>query len=76
MEYAEAMSEAPPQVTVELSEKLLEHGAPATVELVTWIGPTNMMTRSNIAMGMTSRGFSKMCARPLAKPSARHTAPG
>src|SRR5262245_10066408 len=75
MEYAEAMSKTPPRVTDELSDRLLEQlGAPAMVELATWIGAANMMTRSNIAMGIKSQGFSKVCARPLAKPSARYTA--
>jgi AhpD family alkylhydroperoxidase len=75
MEYAEAMSKTPPRVTDELSHKLLEQlGAPAMVELAAWVGAANMVTRGNIAMGITSQGFSKVCERPLAKPSGRYSA--
>jgi AhpD family alkylhydroperoxidase len=71
MEYAEAMSETPPQVTDELSARLLEQlGAPALVELTAVVGLANMASRTNIAMGIESQGFSKACSLPLAQPSA------
>ncbi|MEX2552595.1 MAG: carboxymuconolactone decarboxylase family protein [Actinomycetota bacterium] len=71
MEYAEAMSETPPQVTDELSARLLEQlGAPALVELTAVVGFANMSSRGNIAMGIESQGFSKACRLPLAQPSA------
>ena len=70
MEYAEAMSETPPQVTDQLSARLLEQlGAPALVELTAVVGLANMASRSNIAMGIESQGFSKACKLPLAQPS-------
>jgi AhpD family alkylhydroperoxidase len=71
MEYAEAMSETPPRVTDELSDRLLERlGAPAMVELVATVAFANMTTRSNTALGIESQGFSKECKLPLAQPSA------
>jgi AhpD family alkylhydroperoxidase len=71
MEYAEAMSETPPQVTDELSDRLLERlGPPAMVELVATVAFANMTTRSNTALGIESQGFSKECKLPLARPSA------
>ena len=71
MEYAEAMSETPPRVTDELSERLLTQlGAPALVELTAVVGFANSTTRSNTALGIESQGFSKACPIPLAQRSA------
>jgi AhpD family alkylhydroperoxidase len=71
MEYAEAMSETPPQVTDELSARLLDQlGAPAMVELTAWVAFSNMSTRMNVALGIGSQGFSEVCSLPLARPSA------
>jgi alkylhydroperoxidase family enzyme len=68
MEYAEAMSETPTQVTDELFARLLEQlGAPAMVELTALVGFANMSTRRNTAMGIESQGFSKACSLPLAQ---------
>lgn len=68
MEYAEAMSETPPRVTDDLAARLLEQlGAPAMVELTALVGFSNMTTRTNIAMGIETQGFSKVCALPLAQ---------
>lgn len=70
MEYAEAMSMTPPQVTDEQSARLLgQLGAPALVELTAAVGFANLTARSNTALGITSQGFSKVCALPLAQPS-------
>jgi alkylhydroperoxidase family enzyme len=72
MEYAEAMSETPPRVTDELSDRLLAQlGAAAMVELNAWVGFANMTTRCNASLGIESQGFSAACAIPLAaRPSA------
>jgi alkylhydroperoxidase family enzyme len=71
MEYAEAMTQTPPQVTDEMSARLLEQlGAPGMVELTAWIGLANSMARGNTAMGIEGQGFSKVCNLPLARPSA------
>ena len=52
MEYAEAMTETPPQVTDELFARLLEQlGAPAMVELTAVVGFANMTTRGNVGDG-------------------------
>lgn len=75
MEYAEAMSQTPPQVTDELSARLLDRlGAAALVELTAWVAFANMSTRANTALGIESQGFSKACAIPLAAPSERYAA--
>src|SRR4051794_11616793 len=72
MEYAEAMSETPPRVTDELSERLLKKlGAPALLELTAVVGFANSTTRGNTALGIESQGFSAACTVPLAQPSAR-----
>ena len=70
LEYAEAMSQTPPTVTDELSARLLDALGPAAlVELTAWIGMANFATRTNVAMGIESEGFSKVCALPLAERS-------
>jgi alkylhydroperoxidase family enzyme len=72
MEYAEAMSQTPPTVTDEQSASLLDQlGAPALVELTAYIALANMSTRSNVALGVESHGFSAACdLEPLAVPAA------
>lgn len=71
MDYAEAMSETPPRVTDELSGRLLDQiGAAALVELTAWVAFANMAARTNTALGIESQGFSKVCERPLAQPTA------
>jgi alkylhydroperoxidase family enzyme len=72
MEYAEAMSQTPPTVTDEQSASLLDQlGAPALVELTAYIALANMYTRSNVALGIESHGFSAACdLEPLAVPAA------
>jgi alkylhydroperoxidase family enzyme len=73
LEYAEAMSQTPPTVTDELSAQLLEQlGAPALVELTSWIGTANQMARTNVALGIEAQGFAASCG--LAPMAARRTA--
>ena len=73
MEYAEAMSETPPRVTDEMSARLLEQlGAPALVELTAIVGFANLTARGNVAMGIESQEFSKVCSLPLAQPSREY----
>jgi alkylhydroperoxidase family enzyme len=71
MEYAEAMSQTPPTVTDELSQRLLHQlGAPALVELTAFIALANLYTRTNTALGIESQGFSAACdLKPLAVPT-------
>lgn len=75
MEYAEAMSATPPTVTDELSARLLgQLGAPALVELTAVVGFANSTTRSNVALGIESQGFSAACELPLARPTPGYAA--
>jgi len=74
LEYAEAMTNTPPTVTDELSARLLDRLGPAAlVELTAFIAFSNMATRSNVALGIESQGFSAACEIPLA---ARPESPG
>ncbi len=67
LEYAEAMTNTPPTVTDDLSARLLDRlGAAAMVELTAFIGFSNLSTRSNVALGIESQGFSGACEIPLA----------
>jgi alkylhydroperoxidase family enzyme len=72
LEYAEAMSQTPPAVTDELSARLLAQlGAPALVELTSWIGMANQAARTNVALGIEAQGFAAACGlAPLAQPGA------
>jgi len=65
------MSQTPLTVTDELSARLLDRlGAPALVELTAYVALANMYARSNIALGVTSQGFSAACdLKPLAVPA-------
>lgn len=75
MEYAEAMTHTPPRVTDEMSARLLDQiGAPALVELTAVVGFANLTARGNVAMGIHSQEYSKVCALPLARPSAGYAA--
>jgi len=72
MEFAEAMTETPPRVTDELSARLLDRLGPAAlVELTAIIGLANLYTRTNVALGVESQGFSASChLEPLALSAA------
>jgi alkylhydroperoxidase family enzyme len=72
MEYAEAVTNTPPTVTDELSARLLERLGPAAlIELTAFIAFSNLSTRSNVALGIESQGFSAACEVPLAAPTER-----
>jgi alkylhydroperoxidase family enzyme len=74
MEFAEAMSDTPPHVTDELFARLLDAlGAPAMLELTGVVAFANLTTRTNVALGVESQGFSKDCKIPLAQPSRSMT---
>ncbi|MDG4797347.1 carboxymuconolactone decarboxylase family protein [Micromonospora sp. WMMD1082] len=70
LEYAEAMSQTPPTVTDELSARLLTQlGAPALIELTSWIAFANQAARTNFALGIEAQGFAAACGLPpLARP--------
>jgi alkylhydroperoxidase family enzyme len=71
LEYAEAMSQTPPTVTDDLSGRLLAALGPAAlVELTSFVAVANLATRTNVALGVESQGFSATCdLKPLAAPS-------
>ena len=71
MEYAEAASQTPPEVTDELSDALLaELGPAALVELAARVAFMNMSARMNIALGIGSEHFADSCGLPpLAVPA-------
>ena len=72
MEYAEAMTVTPPQVPDELSARLLDRlGAPALIELGAVVGFANLTARGNVALGIQSEEYSKVCELPLARPTER-----
>lgn len=70
LEYAEAMSVTPLEVTDRMVEKLVDQlGAEAVVELTQMIALENMRSRFNSAAGLQSQGYSDVCELPLAVPS-------
>jgi alkylhydroperoxidase family enzyme len=71
LEYAEAMSQTPTTVTDELSARLLDQlGAPALLELTSFIGLANFYSRSNTAIGVEAEGLAASCdLQPLAVPA-------
>jgi alkylhydroperoxidase family enzyme len=67
LEYAESMTNTPPTVTDELSARLLDRLGPAAlIELTVFIAFSNLSTRTNTALGISSQGFSAACGVPLA----------
>jgi AhpD family alkylhydroperoxidase len=62
LEYAEAMTATPPEVTDEMSEALrADLGDEAFVELTMMIAVENERSRFNSALGLTSQGFKDHC---------------
>ena len=72
LEYAEAMTQTPPAVTDEQSERLLDQlGAPALVELTAFIAAANMVSRNNVTLGIQAEGVAAACGLPpLATPTS------
>jgi len=68
-EYAEAISNTPPTVTVAMVASLHDQLGPAAlVELTSVIGFANLTTRGNVALGIESEGFAAACdLKPLAE---------
>lgn len=66
--YAEAMTHTPPTVTDAMSARLLDAlGAPALLELTSYIGLANYYARSNTALGIEAEGLAASCdLAPLA----------
>lgn len=67
MNYAEAMTADPPEVTDEQVHRLeAALGPTALVELTMMVGVENLRSRVNAALGLSSQGFSDRCPVPLA----------
>jgi AhpD family alkylhydroperoxidase len=67
LEYAEAMTQTPVDVSDELFARLREHfDEPQLVELTMAIGLENLFSRNNWALGIHGEGFSEgmYCVRP------------
>jgi alkylhydroperoxidase family enzyme len=67
MDYAEAMTATPPEVTDEQVERLRRDLSDAElVELTAQISLENFRSRTNAALGLTSQGFKDTCElRPM-----------
>ena len=62
LEYAEAMTATPPEVTDEMVARLREElDAAQLIELTEMISVENLRSRTNSALGLTSQGFSDRC---------------
>jgi alkylhydroperoxidase family enzyme len=62
LEYAEAMTATPPEVTDEQAEALRRDlGDGAFVELTMIVAVENERSRFNSALGLTSQGFKDRC---------------
>ncbi len=65
LDYAEAMTATPPQVTDELAEALrTDLGNDGLVELTMMVGVENLRSRFNSARGLASQGFAESCRVP------------
>lgn len=65
MEFAEAATADPIEVTDAMVERLREDlGGPALVELAAMVALENQRSRFNSALGLTSQGFTDHCALP------------
>ncbi len=65
LEYAEAASSTPAQVSDELVARLHEHLSDAEiVELAAWVALENYRSRFNAGLGLKSQGFSDSCRVP------------
>jgi alkylhydroperoxidase family enzyme len=65
LEYAEAMTATPPEVSDELAEGLRRQlGDAAFVELTAVVGLENERSRVNSALGLHSQGLSDRCELP------------
>lgn len=65
MEYAEAMTVTPPEVTDEMAATLRDAiGVKAFVELTMMVAVENERSRMNAALGLRSQGFADQCEVP------------
>ena len=70
LEYTEAMTATPPEVTDQMVSDLIgDLGVKAVVELTEMVALENLRSRFNSAAGLASQGFSDVCELPLAIPT-------
>lgn len=66
VDYAEAMTATPPQVTDELAQTLRAYlGNAGLVELTMIVGVENLRSRFNSTLGLASQGFAEACRVPV-----------
>jgi alkylhydroperoxidase family enzyme len=75
LEYAEAATETPAEVTDELMERLHRYFTEAQiVELAAWVALENYRSRFNAGLGLRSQGFANECRVPPRVPAQQTTA--
>jgi alkylhydroperoxidase family enzyme len=76
LEYAEAASTTPAEVSDELAARLRAMFTNAEiVELGAWVALENLRSRFNAGLGLHSQGFSESCEIPLMFPDRAGTRP-
>jgi AhpD family alkylhydroperoxidase len=71
LEYAEAMTATPPQVTDDMVTRLSAHVTEQQlVELTAIVAVENLRSRINSALGLTAQGFKDRCEIPAASGTA------
>lgn len=66
LEFAEAATATPAEVSEELARRLRGHFADdEIVELASWVALENFRSRFNASLGLTSQGFSDRCELPV-----------
>jgi alkylhydroperoxidase family enzyme len=72
LEYGEAMTATPPEVSDALVDRLREHlGDAGLVELTYLVAVENLRSRVNAALGLESQGFRAACEVRPAGPAGR-----
>ena len=77
LEYAEAATETPTEVSEELMDRLHRHFTEAQiVELAAWVALENYRSRFNAGLGLRSQGFADECRVPASIPDQQeHVGP-
>jgi alkylhydroperoxidase family enzyme len=66
LEYAEAATWCPAEVSEQLAARIRAHLSDAEfVELAAWVALENFRSRFNAGLGLRSQGFSDRCAIPM-----------
>jgi alkylhydroperoxidase family enzyme len=66
LEYAEAATGCPAEVSEELAARIRAHlSDPEFVELAAWVALENFRSRFNAGLGLRSQGFSDTCEIPM-----------